>query len=131
MERDTKKLVKEELETQIQEIERRFQRQIERELVEINEQLRIITSSTAKIAEVESRFQRQVNRELDEIRRELSVIAASTTKLEGELGDRWNIPVKLRGHSYDNLMSEYKRVEEKILLDKKASVDPDKEIAEI
>lgn len=131
MANQAKKLVKEELETQIREIERRFQRQIERELDKINEQLRIITSSTRKIAEVESRFQRQVNRELDEIRRELSVIAASTTKLEGELSDRWNILVKLRGHSYDKLMSEYKRVEEKILLDKKASEDPDKEIAEI
>jgi len=118
MESEAKKLVREELETQIQSIEKRFQRQIEEELEEINVQLGVIASSTAKIEEVESRFQRQVNKELDEIKRELSVIATSTAKLEGELSDRWNILVKLRSHSIDKLMTDYKKVEEKLLLER-------------
>lgn len=46
MEDQAKKLVKDELELRIQEIESRFQRQMEQELVEIREQLRIIAAST-------------------------------------------------------------------------------------
>jgi len=129
MESEAKKLVREELETQIQSIEKRFQRQIEEELEEINVQLGVIASSTAKIEEVESRFQRQVNKELDEIKRELSVIATSTAKLEGELSDRWNILVKLRSHSIDKLMTDYKKVEEKLLLEREDR-DQDKEPTE-
>ena len=129
MESEAKKLVRLELETQIQSIEKRFQRQIEEELEDINVQLGVIASSTAKIEEVENRFQRQVNKELDEIKRELSVIAASTAKLEGELSDRWNILVKLRSHSIDKLMADYKKVEEKLLLEREDR-DQGKEPAE-
>ena len=118
MERETKKLVEEELESKIQEIEKRFQTQIEQELDEVKEQLRVISTSTEKIEEIEKHFQRHVHEDLVEIRKELAVIAASISKLEGEWGDRWNILVKLRSHSYDKLMSEYKKIEEKILIDK-------------
>ena len=118
MERETKKLVEEELESKIQEIEKRFQTQIEQELDEVKEQLRVIASSTNKIEEIEKHFQRHVHEDLEVIRKELAVIVASISKLEGEMSDRWNILVKLRSHSYDKLMSEYKKVEEKILIDK-------------
>ena len=118
MERETKKLVEEELESKIQEIEKRFQTQIEQELDEVKEQLRVIASSTIKIEEIEKHFQRHVHEDLEVIRKELAVIVASISKLEGEMSDRWNILVKLRSHSYDKLMSEYKKVEEKILIDK-------------
>jgi len=121
MERETKKIVEEELESKIQEIEQRFQAQIEQELDEVKEQLRVIAASTNRIEEIEKDFQRHVNEDLEEIRKELKVIASSTSKLEGEIGDKWNILVKLRSHSYDKLMSEYKKVEKKILIEGKAS----------
>jgi len=119
MERETKKIVEEELESKIQEIEQRFQAQIEQELDEVKEQLRVIAASTNRIEEIEKDFQRHVNEGLEEIRKELKVIASSTSKLEGEIGDKWNILVKLRSHSYDKLMSEYKKVEKKILIEGK------------
>ena len=54
MERETKKLVEEELESKIQEIEKRFQTQIEQELDEVKEQLRVIATSTENIEEIEN-----------------------------------------------------------------------------
>jgi len=132
MERETKKLVEEELESKIQEIEERFRAQIEKELGEVKEQLKIITASTNKIEEIEKDFQRHVNEDLEAIRKELKVISASTSKLEGEISDSWNVLVKLRSHSYDKLMSEYKKVEKKILIEGKTSEEvTDKEPAEI
>jgi len=131
MERETKKLVEEELESKILEIEKRFQTQIEQELDEVKEQLRVIASSTNKIEEIEKHFQRHVHEDLEMIRKELAVIVASISKLEGEMSDKWNILVKLRSHSYDKLMSEYKKVEEKILIDKTIPEEiTDKEPAE-
>ena len=118
MERDTNKPFEEELESKIQEIEKRFQTQIEQERAARTEQLKVIAASTTRIEEIEKNFQRNVHENLEEIRKELSVIAASMSKLEGEMSDRWNILVKLRSHSYEKLMAEYKKVEEKILINK-------------
>jgi len=58
MERETKKIVEEELEAKVQEIEQRFQTQIEQELDKVKEQLRIISASMAKIEESEKNFHR-------------------------------------------------------------------------
>jgi len=99
MEREIKKLVEEELESKIKEIEERFQAQIEKELGEVKEQLRVITVSTNRIEEIEKDFQRHV--------------------IAGEISDNWNVLVKLRSHSYEKLMSEYKKVEKKILIEGK------------
>jgi len=74
-----------------------------------------------RIQEIEQRFQRYINQELDEIKSQLTNIATSTAKLQGELVDKWNILVVLRSHSFDKLLSEYKKVEEKIILDRKGS----------
>jgi hypothetical protein len=123
MERETKKIVEEELEAKVQEIENRFQAQIEQELELVKEQLKVITASTSRMEQIEKDFQRHVHEDLEEIRKELSVIAVSTSKLEGEISDRWNILVKLRSHSYDKLMSEYRKVEKKILIEGKTSED--------
>lgn len=132
MERETKKIVEEELEAKVQEIENRFQAQIEQELELVKEQLKIITASTSRMEQIEKDFQRHVYEDLEEIRRELNVISASTSKLEGEISDRWNILVKLRSHSYDKLMSEYRKVEKKIFIDKKTHEElNDKESAEL
>jgi len=116
---DAESITQEELEAKIGEIEQRFQQQMGRQLDEVKEQLRIISQSTAKIEEIESRFQVQVNHELEEIRKQLAVIAESKLKIEGEISDKWNLVVKLRSHSYDQLMSEYTKVEEKLLIERR------------
>lgn len=77
------------------------------------------SSPPPRIEEIEKDFQRHVNEDLEEIRKELKVIASSTSKLEGEISDKRNILVKLRSHSYDKLMSEYRKVEKKILIEGK------------
>ena len=119
IEQETKKIVEEKLESKVQEIEHRFQAQIEQELDLVKEQLKVITASTSRMEQLEKGFQRHVNEDLEAIRRELKTVSASTSKIEGEMTDRWNILVKLRSHSYEKLMSEYKKVEEKIFIDKK------------
>lgn len=132
MERETKKIVEEELEAKVHEIEDRFQAQIEQELGLVKEQLKVITAATGRIEEIEKDFQRHVYEDLEEIRKELKLISASTSKLEGEISDRWNILVKLRSHSYDKLMSEYRKVEKKIFIDTKTHEElNDKEPVEL
>ncbi len=118
MENETKK---QELEAKISEIEERFQNQIEKELSNVKEQLKVVSSSANRIENVEKDFQRHVQEDLEMIRTELSTITSSIAKIEGEISDKWNVLVKLRSHSYDKLMSEYKEMERKILLDRATS----------
>jgi len=122
---DAERITQEELEAKIGEIEQRFQQQMGQQLDEVKEQLRIISQSTSKIEEIESRFQVQVNHELGEIRKQLAVIAESKLKIEGEISDKWNLVVKLRSRSYDELMSEYTKVEEKLLLERRETEKTD------
>ena len=122
---DAEKITQEELEAKIGEIEQRFQQQMGQQLDEVKEQLRIISQSTSKIEEIESRFQVQVNHELGEIRKQLAVIAESKLKIEGDISDKWNLVVKLRSRSYDELMSEYTKVEEKLLLERRETEKTD------
>ena len=122
---DAERITQEELETKIGEIEQRFQQQMGQQLDEVKEQLKIISQSTSKIEEIESRFQVQVNHELEEIRKQLAVIAESKLKIEGDLSDKWNLLVKLRSRSYDELMSEYTKVEEKLLLERRETEETD------
>ena len=122
---DAEKITQEELEAKIGEIEQRFQQQMGQQLDEVKEQLRIISQSTAKIEDIESRFQVQVNHELGEIRKQLAVIAESKLKIEGDLSDKWNLLVKLRSRSYDELMSEYTKVEEKLLIERRETEETD------
>ena len=85
----------------------------------------MISQSTVKIEEIESRFQVQVNHELEEIRKQLAVIAESKLRIEGDISDKWNLVVRLRSHSYDQLMSEYTKVEEKILIERRETEKTD------
>ena len=103
---------------QINQIETQKQ-QMEQQLDEVKAQLKIISQSTTKIEEIESRFQIQVNHELEEIKKQLTIIAESKLKIEGEISDKWNLLVKLRSRSYDQLMSEYTKVEEKLLIERR------------
>ena len=122
---DAERITQEELEAKIGEIEQRFQQQMGQQLDEVKEQLKIISQSTSKIEEIESRFQVQVNHELEEIRKQLAVIAESKLRIEGDISDKWNLVVKLRSHSYDQLMSEYTKVEEKLLIERRETEKTD------
>jgi hypothetical protein len=122
VEEETKKPVKddpekfkEEIKLQIEEVENRFQRQIEEQFEVIRNELSVISTTAEKIEGMEDRFQALVEKELNEIKNELSVITASKQRIETELSDKWNIVVKLRSQTYDKLMKEYKKVEEKLL----------------
>jgi len=107
------------LNIKIDELEQKFQQQMAQQLDDVKEQLKIISQSTTKIEEIESRFQIQVNHELEEIKKQLTIIAESKLKIEGEISDKWNLLVKLRSRSYDQLMSEYTKVEEKLLIERR------------
>ena len=48
--------------------------------------------------------------QLKEIREQLSDIAARMENVEGELSNKWDILVKLRRHTLDQLISEYRKV---------------------
>jgi hypothetical protein len=112
--------VQKEIKSQIDEIEKRFQRQIEEQYEVIKKELLVITTTATKIEGMEDRLQALVEKERGEIKKELAVMAASKQRIEDELGDKlsdkWDIVVKLRSQTYDKLMKEYKKVEEKLIL---------------
>ena len=80
----------------------------------------VITATATKIEGMENRLQALVEKERGEIKKELSVMTASKQRIEDELGDKlsdkWNIVVKLRSQTYNKLMNEYKKIEEKLIL---------------
>ena len=119
--------VKKEIKSQIDEIEKRFQRQIEEQYEVIKKELLFITSTATKIEGMENRLQALVEKERGEIKKELSVMNASKQRIENELGDKlsdkWDIVVKLRSQTYDKLMKEYKKVEEKLILQRSEKLD--------
>ena len=134
VEEQTKKLVmthlekvKKEIKSQIDEIEKRFQRQIEEQYEVIKKELSVITTTATKIESMEDRLQAVVEKERGEIKKELSVMIASKQRIENELGDKlsdkWNIVVNLRSQTYDKLMKEYKKVEEKFILQRSEKLD--------
>jgi len=78
----------------------------------------------AQLEEIESRFQRLIEEELEEIRGQLSSIAARTEKIEGEMGSKWNILVRLRRYTLDKLMSEYRKVEDTMRPEREEPEEP-------
>jgi hypothetical protein len=119
--------VKKEIKSQIDEIENRFQRQIEEQYEVIKKELSVITTTATKIEGMEDRLQAVVEKERGEIKKELSVMIASKQRIENELGDKlsdkWDIVVNLRSQTYDKLMKEYKKVEEKLILGPSEKLD--------
>jgi len=119
--------VQKEIKSQIDEIEKRFQRQIEEQYEVIKKELSVITTTATKIEGMEDRLQAVVEKERGEIKKELSVMTASKQRIENELGDKlsdkWNIVVNLRNQTYDKLMKEYKKVEEKLILQRSEKLD--------
>ena len=112
--------VQKEIKSQIDEIEKRFQRQIEEQYEVIKKELSIITTTSTKIEGMEDRLQALIEKERGEIKKELAVMTAAKQRIDDELGDKlsdkWNIVVKLRSQTYNKLMKEYKKVEEKLIL---------------
>jgi len=80
----------------------------------IEEQIKEIVREELKreLGEIEARLREDLEKELGEVREQLSSATARLEKIEGEVGNKWNILVKLRRHTLDKLMSEYKKVEE-------------------
>ena len=78
----------------------------------------------AQLEEIESSFQRLIEKELEEIRGQLSSIAARTEKIEGEMGSKWNILVRLRRYTLDKLMSEYSKVEDAMRPEREEPEEP-------
>ena len=114
------KKVQKEIKSQIDEIEKRFQRQIEEQYEVIKKELSVITTTATKIEGMEDRLQALIEKERGEIKKELAVMTASKQRIDNELGDKlsdkWNIVVQLRSQTYNKLMKEYKKVEEKLIL---------------
>ena len=78
----------------------------------IERQIRKIATEELKrqLDELEKRFMGLLEKELDEIRKQLLDISSRTENLEHELSDRWNVLVKLRKYTLDQMVSEYKRI---------------------
>lgn len=76
-----------------------------------------------RLDEIEKRFTELLEKELDEIKKQLSDVSLRTENLESELSDRWNVLVKLRKYTLDQLMSEYKRIVDIIRPEKEESAE--------
>jgi len=88
-----REIATEELKRQLDEIEKRFMEHLEKEL-----------------GELEKRFMELIDKELEEVKNQLSDISTRTENLEKELSDRWNVLVKLRKYTLDQMVSEYRRI---------------------
>jgi flagellar motility protein MotE (MotC chaperone) len=80
----------------------------------IESQIRRIAKEELKrqLDEIEKRFMDHLEKELDEVKKQLAEVCERTDALEGELSDRWNVLVKLRKYTLDQMVSEYKRIAE-------------------
>ena len=92
----------------------------------IEKQIRELAREELKthLEEIESRFQRLIEKELEEFRGQLSSIAAKTEKIEGEMGSKWNILVRLRRYTLDKLMSEYRKEEDAMRPEREEPEEP-------
>jgi len=92
----------------------------------IEEQIRELVMEELKtqLEEIESRSQRLIEKELEAMKGQLSSIAARMEKIEGEIGKKWNILVRLRRHTLDRLMSEYRKVEDVMRPEREESEEP-------
>lgn len=73
----------------------------------------------SRLDEIENRFQRYIDRELERFLEELekfkvevSGLCERVGKLEANSKNKWNILLKLRKHTIDQLMMEYRKISE-------------------
>jgi len=84
-----REIVRDELKSRLEEIEIRFQRRIDEELKKFLE-------------------------ELEKFRGEISELCERVGKLETNSKNKWNLLLKLRKHTIDQLMTEYRKIAESI-----------------
>jgi hypothetical protein len=56
----------------------------------------------------------ELDKQLGEIREKLSSISDRVDKVERKQGKKWNLLLRLRKHTLDDLMSEYNRFKEEM-----------------
>ena len=56
----------------------------------------------------------ELDKQLGEIRKKLSSISDRVDKVERKQGKKWNLLLRLRKHTLDDLMSEYNRFKEEM-----------------
>ena len=54
----------------------------------------------------------ELEKQLVEIREKLSSISSRVDEIEREQGKKWNLILRLRKHTLDELMSEYSKIKE-------------------
>jgi len=103
-----REIATEELKRQLDEIEKRFMEHLENEIGELDK--RFMEHLEKELGELEKRFMELIDKELEEVKNQLSDISTRTENLEKELSDRWNVMVKLRKYTLDQMVSEYRRI---------------------
>ena len=56
----------------------------------------------------------ELDKQLGEIRKKLSSISDRVDKVERKQGKKWNLILRLRKHTLDELMSEYRKIREEM-----------------
>jgi peptidoglycan hydrolase CwlO-like protein len=92
IEEQIRTIAKDELQTQLDDIEKRMRSSFRKESNEIKEQIQAI------------------NTQLEDLGTLIADLNLRTQKLEEDLSNRFGLVVKLRKYTLDQLMSEYKRL---------------------
>lgn len=118
IEEQIRTIAKQELESQIAELDKRFQEALDKEVGEVKAQIDDLNENIGSLgSQIESRFRGVLDKEVTEVKGQvegmagqLEEISARLGKLEEDLSNRWGLVVKLRKYTLDQLMSEYKRL---------------------
>ncbi len=54
----------------------------------------------------------ELDKQLKEIRDQIASLSSRIDKIEREQGKKWNLILRLRKHTLDELMSEYRKIKE-------------------
>jgi predicted nuclease with TOPRIM domain len=92
IEEQIRKIAKEELSTEFEEIEKSLKAAYKKDNIQIREDLKVLTGKLEEFTV-----------QMDDLRQRIE-------KLEEEMNNRWSLVVKLRKYTLDQLMSEYKRL---------------------
>lgn len=92
IEEEIRTIAKDELQTQLDDIEKRMRSSYRKESNEIKEQIQAVSA------------------QMDDLSTLIADLNLRTGKLEEDLSNRFGLVVKLRKYTLDQLMSEYKRL---------------------
>ena len=92
LEEEIRTIAKDELQTQLDDIEKRMRSSFRKESNEIKEQIQAVST------------------QMEEMGTLIADLNLRTQKLEEDLANRFGLVVKLRKYTLDQLMSEYKRL---------------------